>query len=224
MPTGLLFLSGGEGMPVNPMARVYTILDAAFQTNGDEPAFAAWAKAFGVTRPSDPNDHASMHEIARLLGLAYDQLELGRQLLEQSKHFTPDTYDAAFTKAERAMMAGSLNSQWNQFRQHLTPDVLALFKAFAQMIPNESLEVSSDEWQTLLREVNELEEMVRTGKFDEDFKLFIFAQLDVIRRAVREYPIRGPEAFKEAAFKIMVVAQEHPQPKKTGQMRPQYPS
>jgi hypothetical protein len=72
----------------------------------------------------------------------------------------------------------------------------------------EEIQVEADDLAAFLAELNGLEEAVRESSFEEELKLFLYSQIDILRRAAREYAIPGDRAFREAAYRVVILWHE----------------
>jgi hypothetical protein len=68
-----------------------------------------------------------------------------------------------------------------------------------ESIPESEPRISAQDLADILQQVGRWDEAVRSGELPDRTKAFLVHQLDLIRRAVRDYAISGAAAFREAA-------------------------
>ena len=196
-------------MGSNSIARVHHTLSRASTQHPNDPAWKAWAHAFELPTVFKEGSltHSLLHEVASCVSLTYQQLRQGRAQIDRTP-FKRETFDPIFDNAEKVLSIGSLEGPWNLSRQHLGSEVLPMLKAYSEALPDDD-ETTADEIAQLVKQCRQLEELITKHKLPDDLKLFLLRQLDIIQQAIREFRIRGGEAFRDAAYNMAVDAAEN---------------
>jgi len=69
--------------------------------------------------------------------------------------------------------------------------------------------VTPEELSELSNSIEALRTQVRESTLPEQVKRFVYEQLDIIKRAIRDYPLSGPKAFKTAVQEAVFHIGEH---------------
>ncbi len=187
--------------PNNSASRLLAIVLKGLTLSDTESCAAAWATIFAVSDLADPE---RMYELARLLGLVHKELVSVRQTMQANERFTREEWEWPLQRVEQGLQVAHLPHSWNTAKQFFGPEVVRSLRFLSRILPDESSAVRDDEVATLIDELNALERSVREGNLPADLKLFLFGQIDILRRAVREYRIRGTRAFREAAYECVI--------------------
>lgn len=190
---------------INAAYRLHEILRRAAQQKDDEKTHKVWAATLGI---EEENQHRRVAEISSALSLMHSEVEVLRAQMQQTE-FSEPLYEPYLRKAESAISSQSLSSQWRGFKQYITPDVLLSLKWCSEALPSDEELIAQEEWQSLVNEVNGLEEQLEAADLPPSIKALIAKHIDLIRKALRSYGIVGVKAIKEAVHRAAGELIEH---------------
>jgi len=163
--------------------------------------FHAWARVLEVPDSTGRPEYEQELQTAvmeRLLAIRAD-LTLARKLLLNSI-YPPDIYSSAFDKALMVTSGQYLALGWSSIRQLLTEDVVSVLRLCATAIGDEEREIAVDELEAIIAMLSDLEAVVSAAELDADVKSLFYDQIAILRRALREYPVRGAQAIRQAFY------------------------
>jgi len=112
--------------------------------------------------------------------------------------------DAAF---DRLSVAG-MPQQWQNhsafFKACLNPPHI-----FGEGLPDEGAHISNAELTDLQKVISDLREEVQKSDLRQEVKNFVYEQLNIIERAINDYPVTGMKAFKVAVREGVFHEAEH---------------
>ena len=179
---------------INPAARLSHILARAHSHGETKGVLAAWAELLGV---NEPDDITRQVEVTRLLGEMLGQLQLINEAAPRTP-LKPNRYEAHLVRLREALSPARLPSEWKNVRQFLTPDTLLALDVLADTLPPDQTHVPQSAIDQILADLSSLEKFVAASELSADLAQFIYSQIDAIRKAVREYPVRGAVALRRA--------------------------
>jgi hypothetical protein len=174
----------------NTARRIRNILSALKDQATDTRTMVVWASAFQCADRPNPQ-----FETYRLLGIFTDQvnqlaLEVEALDLEQ------EDYDETFKNLTQLVGVTNLDMPWREYQPYVTNAMISQLGMIAQIspitepvIPLEDIEQFKEDLQNFQREVS-------GSDIDNRLKAFVLQQIEIMLRAIREYPIRGVEAIK----------------------------
>lgn len=188
----------------SPAVRVKRLLDSAWavQVESLAPHSAAvdgWGVVFGLGKPVTPPSHARDAEVMRLLAIAHTEVLRMENLLASQGVTIPRTVNE---KLYGLLSPRALQNNWRDVLAQYTPDVVSSLEIFAQVLPQTDAVVPWGDLTEFAAQLRAFRESIRQGTLPENVKTFLLQQLDRIERALREYPIRGEAAFRDAADDI----------------------
>lgn len=195
-------------MPVgtNPARRVAAALDLAmaYPAEQNTTAMDVWAAAFRVTL--DAGDYRRPVVIGWQLIQLADQLKVAEASM-RSDHprVQASRYVPQFEHLAHAFNPRLLYDRWLGSSSQYLGDVYVHALGFvADMLDDDAMEVPREALDNLLDLVSDLEDDVSGGDgLDHGLRRFILRALAGVRAAVREYPVSGAEALKNA-YQILV--------------------
>jgi len=149
---------------------------------------------FGAQDSKDP--WAQSEAVLRIGSLLFGELD---SLIEQSRKlaFSDESRKDIIAAFSRLSITGMLQ-QWQNnvptFRASLTP-----LRIFGEGMPEDGERISNDELTDLQKATAALRQEVSQSELPSIVKAFVFEQLNIIDRAIRDYPIAGVKAFRTAA-------------------------
>jgi len=182
-------------MKVNPALRIHDLLQLAINNTASVPQMAVWAKVFNVDQLKGRNQKLA---IARGIDLLYRQLDrMVTQLRDRG--FGEETYQPIVFSMEQNISVELLAHAWPDFRQRLQSSLYPLMIINNALDDEEKL-IDKADLESLRGELDRLEETLAKGEIAAELQAFVKRQLEIIRQAIRDYPVRGVSAFYDAAF------------------------
>jgi hypothetical protein len=191
----------------NPATRLHSLFTHAIDLSRSfvGARLDLWAQIFSV---EVPQPHRSI-EVAHALEAGIEQVELLRRELEVSNH--PETYYAPHLAAvTRALSVEYLHQSSTEIAQLVNGVPLTLLEGWGHNLPNDVISADRETVSALRQHLNEFREEL--DRVDLPFDLYdllvkLVAEID---RALREHPVRGPEAFVDAYNGMVVQFVTHP--------------
>ena len=195
-----------EHIGKNSASRLYKILNAARDLSRTQTAIHVWCQIFDI-QEEDPVRQA--REVTTRLLHLQDELEKTELAIEQEDMFEKEDYEEEFAAVRKVLNTAAIRDQWAIFRDMLGPEVLQTLRLFGRQLPADTEPAPTEDIDELLTLIQELEDAVRESSEDPELKTFLYTLVDIMRRAVREYPLRGAKAFRTAAYDIRVEIEEN---------------
>jgi hypothetical protein len=184
----------------NSASRLYDILSLASKQSSNESCFIFWSNFFKISK-EDGNERA--YETVGLIRLLLSEVDETRRKMKGTQ-FSEAVYDDALNVVKKICSVEHLYNAWEHFRPSLTKDVLLSIRVCAEALPNEEEQIDADELTTLSKEIDELWKNVEEQQLPDELKAFVFRQLELIKKAIREYPVVGLRAFSNAEREMML--------------------
>jgi hypothetical protein len=177
----------------NAAARLWHVLDTANSLGGGQ-THAQLGKAFGL----DTSD--GTETVRRLLTAidAVDEIDARIRRIPGEDH---DLYLHSLPKIKRAFIAGIQNYDFNQWKSgHLSHDIIKPLLYCANLLSKYygEDELEKAELTKLLDRVTELHQSVLQSSLNSTVKDRILESLEDIRKALKEYDIKGIHALSKA--------------------------
>ncbi|WP_156403976.1 MULTISPECIES: hypothetical protein [unclassified Massilia] len=116
-----------------------------------------------------------------------------------AKNFSEELYASAIAQLEAAFSTMSLHTSWPNVRQHLTAETLVAMAFCGEIIDNEEDLISAEELTEIENKVQDLEQSLEGSTLPPRLKSLIQHHIDLIRKALAEYPIVGARSLRQAA-------------------------
>jgi hypothetical protein len=179
---------------VNSASRIVALLRRIPSHRDDTQTLEVWAKLFGI---NEENPNKKSAAVAELLAAVYRELELVRVQMREA-NFSEELYSGAVSKVEQALSTMLLPSAWSQPRQYLTPETLGAIAFCSEILPDEESLIAPDELAAISAQVDELESSLADSNLPPRLRALVKHHIEMIRRALAEYPISGVKVLREA--------------------------
>lgn len=180
---------------INSASRIYSLLR---QTSGEpenKQVLEVWANLFSIEE-SNPNLKAAL--VSERLRWVYKELELISIQMRDS-NFSESLYADAINNVEHATSTMILSAGWNSSKQYLRPETLKALEFCSEILPDEESQISPNELMQIQKLVDELSQSLTTSELPPRLIALIKHHIELIERALAEYPITGAKALREAA-------------------------
>ncbi|UCV19451.1 hypothetical protein [Ferribacterium limneticum] len=154
-----------------------------------------WAALFGI---NEPNKNKKSAAVAELLAAMYRELELIREQMQKA-NFSESLYSSSVTRIEDALSTMLLPATWNQVRQYLTPETFVALSFCGEILPDEETQIEPAELTEIHALIDELQVSLSDSQLPPRLNKLVEHHIDLIRRALAEYPISGAKTLREAA-------------------------
>ncbi len=184
---------------LNPARRLERIMAAvAPNTKQKTLVFDVWSTVFEV-RAERGSPEAYAEVTRRLLDLLRD-LDLVEEWL-RGTDLSPVRYASKLEEVRRALSPARLHEGWNTISGAFRDEIRSsLIGQYGDSMGDLEQDVQGD-LDTLMEQVAALEESLsESTEISPEVRRFVVAQLDAIRKAIRDYPSQGAMAL-EAAFR-----------------------
>lgn len=186
-------------MKYNAASRVFALLSQAREYQhpiSNTPAMLAqdvWAALLRVEADDESRRHI---EVARLLTLAREQLGMARDTVRG--HFPDALVDGAYSELVRIFDLRHLYNQWSGTHNLINPNVLKDLQYWVAFVPADAAPVDDDTFQQILAFIAEIENELLTRTLPDHARAFLLGQIELVKRAIREYFVVGPDAYTKA--------------------------
>jgi len=180
---------------INSASRLVTLLRAIPSYPDNTQTLEVWAKLFQVI---DNNRNKTSNAVAERLGAMYRELEVVRELMQKA-NYSEKLYAPSIARVENAISTLLLPGTWNQARQHLTAETFVALEFCGEILPSEETQIASAELDEIKARIDELAASLADSQLPLRLRTLIEHHVDLIRRALAEYPISGAKALRQAA-------------------------
>jgi len=191
----------------NSAFRLYRFIQRMMLQPDALPASQVVLNAFGIEKGGDA--HQQNANVARVLGLLFTELEL--LVSELKRHDYSDEAIKPITAPFDTLSAGGLVNQWQRIKGVFAASLLSLrpIAETPNLLTDDGVVISKDELAELSKDIETLRQEVQTSDLPASVKEFILHQLNIITGAIRDDPLAGVKAFKQAAKDAIFHEVEH---------------
>lgn len=170
----------------NPASRLLDILRKGKEFSGSQKCRFVWYRLLDV---EDGDDSLLMSRLGKVM-------ELPEQIIQKIDKEFPDqseTYLHWSARVNKAFFQQNLNGEWKVFNDLIDPHTLNYLSLSANLIqvksPSSPLDTATIE--DLSARIQELQESLLEGDFDDEFREYLYRALMKINVAIQEYRISG---------------------------------
>ena len=177
----------------NAASRTRWILLNAMHENHKIPVLEAWANVL-IPEHGPSIDHFELVKLVNSL-----REEIYSVKAEAKKRGIPSNlYEQYIDKAVKATQVENLTSPWENYRQHITLELLLCLSFCAYIFDVDEFSFDESEIDEIEGLIKELEQQIETGDIDPVLKHFVTTQVNTLKHSLNEYRIKGTKAFKGA--------------------------
>jgi len=160
--------------------------------------------AFGVPKEAPPREQNAA--LARIMALLFGELELLVSALKAAGHSGEAIQSIA--RPFDSLSGPALANQWQHLVQGFSAS-LPVLRFAGESLLDDGEAISPEELIDLSNSIEALRKQVEETTLPQEVKRFVYEQLDIIKRAIRDYPLAGPKAFKTAVQEAVFHLGEH---------------
>jgi hypothetical protein len=179
---------------INSASRLLRILERHTSHADNVQTLEAWAGLLDVT---ETHPHRRIVAVGELVHAMHRELEHAATELA-SANFSKNLYENAFSRIENALSTMLFPNTWNHVRQHLAAEVLTALAFCTEILPNEETEISVEELASIRSKLDELRLTLEDSSLPRRLRSLIEHHVELIERALAEYPVVGAIALREA--------------------------
>jgi hypothetical protein len=184
----------------NSATRVRGILLLAKREPDNYATIDIWLSTFGLSK--NQSRHIDFIEVTKKIQLLCLELDLIREHM-RATGFNSSTYEPALVKIQNAITPEIFQGGWVSGKQQLSADVMVALDFLADLMPDEELEISANDFKSILEEISDLEETIDNSDVSDHLQAVIKQYISAIREALDQYPISGAKAIKKASQKFV---------------------
>lgn len=177
----------------NSAKRILNILNKLQNATSGDSAFIAWSRALDTIEQIPKNDP---HELQRRLGLLKNELDL-LEVSMSSTEFSESLYLPYIKRIKDTVSITNLDSPWTNYVGQLGSDVMLCIMFCSEILPSDP-NVKFDELNELLKKIKSFREEISGGNLPPFTNQFVNSQIDIIEKAILDFPIKGGIAVKQA--------------------------
>ena len=176
----------------NCAGRVKWILANALHQDGKKPIREVWSEVLFDAEEYSPDNF----EIIKLIEALSNEIKL--IAVKAKKIGLPENlYRPYVEKALKALKVENINAAWDNYKQHITGDVLVCFAFCNHLIDENEIEIDSSEIDEIHSALKELREELSKNIEDPLLVNFIENQIAIISKSLAEYHIKGSSALNQ---------------------------
>ena len=177
----------------NSAKRIHNYIGKLVSQKDDLPTSVAWAEVFGLDSKIAKTDP---HDVQTKLSMLRTELDL----LTSTMNGTPyesALYNPYIDRVRRVISVGNLAAPWSSYKGNIGPDTLLALRWCAAVLPDEPT-ADKSELDRLLSDISNLRTSIQDSSINVSIRDFVERQLEIIERAIHEYPMRGGSALNRA--------------------------
>lgn len=186
----------------NCALRLYRFIQR-MQQQPPMPLAQVLLNSFGAPEDTDQREQNAI--LARIMVLLFGEVESLVADLRSAGHSEESIQP--IVRPFDSLSGGGLASQWARHKDAFSASLPVLLFV-GETLPDDGVSVTQTELSDLRRAVEELRSEVQLSVLPSEVKRFVFAQLEIISRAIRDYPLAGVKAFKTAVREAIFNAGE----------------
>ena len=180
----------------NPASRLLKIFEQAAGrgSNGDLSIQKVWAETFGL----EPQDKVKIYKHLFQLVDLIDEI---RSKIEKIEDINTELYLKHLGHIERMLLSLNLNTRWLEMYKRIPETAFYNLEFCSDTLSKfyKEKEIDKKELVSLKEDVDKLNEKVlSSNSLNEELKKLILDQLELIRRSISEYSIRGTTGLRES--------------------------
>lgn len=180
---------------INSASRIYSLLERLLNEPDASQVLEVWAALFGVNELNITRKAALVSE--RLLWMQRE-LDLVAAHMRESG-YSEKLYAKAITNIELSMSTMMLSASGNEVKRYLPPDTLLALAYCSEILPDEESQILAEELDQIQGLIDELRLLISESELPPRLIALIWHHIELIQRALAEYPIMGAKALREAA-------------------------
>lgn len=179
----------------NSAYRILTLIEKASNEPDNKPTAEVWASLLGVDEASAKQNP---HQIYTQLNLVCEEIENVERLMANTD-LPDELYSPYLKRILNTVSVNNLSAHWQSYKKNLRPEVILCIKYCAALIPEED-SIDYDSLQAILFQIQELREEIKSNQLSESTYSFLMGQLDIIEKAIKQFPIKGAESIRKAFY------------------------
>lgn len=194
----------------NAAKRVINILKHASSLPEDQSILSVWCVVFQI--PKDFDNRKRVSETHEHMNILHQQIDKIRDMMSK-ENFSSSLYEPYLVAIGDATTIINMGQGWGSSKQILQRDggrVIYALEWCSEIMPEEK-EVDIN---LLNQQLNELVDVIQDSKLPDGIIVLLNKYIDVIRRAVKAYPISGTQAMTDAVDQIIPAVYRAPKGEK----------
>ncbi len=182
---------------INSAYRIHKLLSGLFFKDNKQ-VLEAWGETFRISHPNHATKALVVSECLNAIRL--ESLILQEQTAGLVRQ---EIIESHVGKIHEAISPMLLPSTWSAVKQYLTADTLLMLDLCSDMLPNEETQVSQEDLDNILIQVEELEASLVASTLPYRLKSIIQHHIKRIKIAIAVYPVSGVKALKSALHEAL---------------------
>lgn len=175
----------------NQAGRLHTLLTLATHQQDGIATFHAWANVFDI----DPQKKTEVFKMIILLQKTSDDV---KNKITNMEGINSKLLLSQHTNIETVVNASNLDVAWSSYKQYLNLAVMLNLAHCAEALSKyDEKQIDKNELASLDSEILELFNRVINGSLDPTLKSILLDLLEIMRRSIAEYKIRGANGIRE---------------------------
>ena len=164
------------------------------QNKPDPPSAAeTWAEAFGLDVASSKTDP---HDVNQQLTLLRHELDLLEEKMLASS-FSESLFKPYIKRVRLTITTNNISASWKTYRNNLSPETILALRYCSEILENEPT-ADFEELEKVLSDLEKFKESINSSSVNGVTYDFVISQINIIEKAIKNYPIVGGAAIKKA--------------------------
>lgn len=174
----------------NAAGRLHNILTQAIGI-GNIPTFQVWAKVLDVAE-------GDKTELFRRIFQLHNLVDEVKTKITGFNGINNQLYLSRLPIIENVVKATNYDAVWDNYKPQLNEATMLNLEYCAEALAQyDEQAINEDELTKLTQDIHELSERLHSSELHDDLKTVILEQIEVIRRAISEYKIRGAKGIRD---------------------------
>jgi len=188
----------------NPAGRLYDILNRAKNFPPNKKVIDVWTEVLNADSDSPEDQITCLFKLRNL----FDETIA---LLESIEGLNLDLYLQEIPDLKNMVDFDSIFHQWSEKKNLITPTALKEIAFCAEELSRHHKDpaINKEELEDLVEDVQDLITDLRSSSLPDEVRLPILDQLEIIRRAIIQYELRGSKGLEEAFKNVAIFASYH---------------
>lgn len=180
---------------INSASRLVQLLQSVPSAADNTQVLDVWANFFSI---EEQNTNKKSSIVAERLNAMSRELEIVQEQMRNA-NFSENLYESCITNLEHAFSTMLLPATWGQVRQYLKRETFVALSFCGEILSDEESQIDAHELSEIRLQVKELQTLLINSQLPQRLRILIQHHIDLIFKALDEYPITGAKALREAA-------------------------
>jgi len=180
---------------INAASRLLSLLKNTSNKGETLLIVDVWADIFNI---NEPNTTLKAILVSDRLNMMHRELKLVNKQMQEAG-YSDDLYSRTTSNIENSISPLILHGKWGLAKQYLQNDTFVSLSYCSEILPDEESQIIPDELDQIQSLVDEVSILLSSSELPPRLVELINHHIELIQRALSEYPVIGAMALREAA-------------------------